>query len=159
MTECPAVAEVLRLVLRQGGAYAGDDPAFHRVRLAWQLAALPWAGVRTDGALVLGPPWPGRGVELAPLAAWVSWMDVADVRAWRTWSLDGMVADGRPLPFATGPDLYLFDVAVADAGSSSAVRRLWRALRARRPHARAVGWHRERADGRRRFTRLRLNWG
>lgn len=125
---------VLALVLRPDGAYAGADPAFHRLRLGWQLRHLPW--------LVIKHP---RG----EIAGFVSWLDVPEIEATRDWSLEAMVQTGTPLPLQGGQDIYLMDVAV---GPGPVTWDLWRALRAARPESRRIGWHRQRADGRRRFA-------
>lgn len=162
----PLLAGVLGLVMNPTGAFAGTDPDVQRVRLNWQLARLPWIGVR----LVRGiwgcwywddPIYFDCSLSAAPcFDCWVSWLDVPDIEATREWSLEGWVEQGQVLPLTGGPDLYLFDVAVGGHLSIDlavdAVRMAWALLCAERPAARAVGWHRQRADGRRRFARYAM---
>lgn len=134
--------------MRPGTRWAGDDPAPHRVRLAFDL----WLG-RAYGQTATWHDWHGH------LAGWTAWVRTDDrgLELLRSRDLDELVQGRYHFPISGGPHVYVMDAVTAPDAPGCVYRNLYRTARRRCRDALTISGHLCKRDGRRLFHTRRID--
>lgn len=135
---------LVALLCAPGSAYADDDPAMHRPRLAYEYATGQWVAIASANTLL----------------GWASWYRVDDgvLAALRRGEHDDWVRDKRYPVLTHGPHCYIATMVVRPGAPRSVYRTAFGLVGECNADAQSLSGHMVHRDGRERFV-LRVNRG